>query len=287
MKAFLILGLLVFSVFTAFAQNEKAFVIYNSKGKKVSYKKMLKASKENELVFFGEFHDNPISHWLQLELTEDLFLTWGTNLRLGFEMFERDQQHLINKYQMGEFNDKQFKDTMRMWPNYKTDYEPLVQFANRNKLFVLGSNIPRRYASLLFKKGMEALEALPADEKSFIVPLDDFPVDTSLSQYKNLLSPEFHDGGISMVKAQAIKDATMAHFILQNMTGNQKMIHYNGCYHSDFYQGIMWYVQRKKPELKILTISTVTQNDISKLEKDYLGKADFIICVPESMTKTH
>ena len=50
------------------AQNDQAFVIYNAKGKKVSYKKMKKKVLEGEYVFFGEYHDNPISHWLQFEL---------------------------------------------------------------------------------------------------------------------------------------------------------------------------------------------------------------------------
>jgi hypothetical protein len=36
-----------------------------------------------------------------------------------------------------------------------------------------------------------------------------------------------------------------------------------------------------------ITISTVTQNDISNLDKENLNKADFIICIPESMTRTH
>jgi hypothetical protein len=44
---------------------------------------------------------------------------------------------------------------------------------------------------------------------------------------------------------------------------------------------------KAKPELRITTISTVTQSDINTLEKEHLGKADFIICVTEQMTRTH
>jgi hypothetical protein len=61
----------------------------------------------------------------------------------------------------------------------------------------------------------------------------------------------------------------------------------NGSYHSDFYQGIVWYIQQAQPDAPILTISTVTQENIGKLDEENLGKADFIICVPESLTKTH
>ena len=60
-----------------------------------------------------------------------------------------------------------------------------------------------------------------------------------------------------------------------------------GFNHSDFYQGIMWYVLQDRPEHKILTISTVSQDYINKLDAEHLGRADFIICVPSNMTSTH
>jgi hypothetical protein len=49
----------------------------------------------------------------------------------------------------------------------------------------------------------------------------------------------------------------------------------------------MWYVQQEAPQMKILTITTVSQDDVKKLEKEHLGQADFIICVPNNMTSTH
>ena len=47
------------------------------------------------MVLFGELHNNPISHWLQLELTEDLHAARGADLVLGAEMFEADNQLLL------------------------------------------------------------------------------------------------------------------------------------------------------------------------------------------------
>ena len=93
--------------------------------------------------------------------------------------------------------------------------------------------------------------------------------------------------GSYMVESQAFKDATMAKFILANMQTTTFFMHYNGAYHSDFYQGIMWYLLQTKPDLRITTISTVSQSDINTLDKEHVGRADFIICVPENMTKTH
>ncbi|TXH53330.1 MAG: iron-regulated protein [Bacteroidia bacterium] len=269
------------------AQKMDAYTIFTSKGKKTSYKKMLSSAKKNEMIFFGEFHNNPIDHWLQLELTKGLYAEFGNQFNLSFEMFEADQQVYLTKYLYGMFDEKQFTESTKLWSNYKTDYAPIVDFAKTNKVFCLAANIPRRFASLLYKQGLDSLKKLPESDLQMIAPLNDFVVDTTLSQYEALLGGEKHSGGMRMLQAQAIKDATMAHFILQNKKDDQVYLHLNGAYHTDYYQGIIWYIKRKKPEMKIMSISTVEQASTKTLDKEFLGKADFIICVPETMTKTH
>ena len=111
MKQVISFLLLTFLMFTATAQSDGAFVIYNSKGKKVSYKNLQKALLEKEYVFFGEHHDNPISHWLELELLKELTSIYDTNLQVAFEMFEQDQQTLLNDYVTGVITDKKFQDS--------------------------------------------------------------------------------------------------------------------------------------------------------------------------------
>ena len=64
-------------------------------------------------------------------------------------------------------------------------------------------------------------------------------------------------------------------------------LHYNGAYHSENYEGIVWYLRQGNPELKISTITTVSQKDIQNLLKENKQKADFIICVDEDMTTTY
>lgn len=268
-----------------------AYQIYNSKGKKVKFEKVCAAANDNKLVLFGEFHNNPIAHWLQFELTKQMFNQFGTDLQLGFEMFEQDQQEILNAYLVSDSMDQKLQDLTRLWSNYQTDYGPLVEYAKNNKLRCVASNIERKYASLLFKKGRDALDTLDQKIKSQMAPLT-FAFDTTLSQYQNMKHMGAHMGpgmGWRMVEAQAIKDATMAYFILHNpwRTPQTVHLHFNGAYHSDFYQGIMWYIKQEEPNMKILTISTVTQDDVHKLEKEHYGRADYIICVPNTMTTTH
>ena len=88
-------------------------------------------------------------------------------------------------------------------------------------------------------------------------------------------------------KAQAVKDATMAHFILANWSEGKIFMHYNGSYHSSNFEGIVWYLKKFNPDLKITTLETVEQNDIETMEKENNNIATFVIAIPASMTKTY
>ena len=55
-----------------FAQDKKAYVFFDKNGRRTSYKKLLRKSEKADIVLFGEYHNNPIAHWLELELLKDL-----------------------------------------------------------------------------------------------------------------------------------------------------------------------------------------------------------------------
>ncbi len=269
-----------------FAQKKPAYQIFNDKGKKVSYKKMMKDVKKSEILFFGELHNDPIAHWMQYEMIAELAKNFDNKMMIGFEMFESDQQILLNDYLGGQIKARTFDETESFWSNYKTDYKPIVDYAKQNNIPCVATNIPRKYASLVYKKGREILDSIPSTERGLMCPID-FKVDTSLSQYSMLAKMAMHDGGLNFVYAQAIKDATMAYFIQQNWNKENFFIHLNGSFHTDYYQGIIWYMQQYQADLNYRSISVVSQDDISKLEEPYLHSAHYIICTPNSMTKTH
>ena len=283
MKDRIFLAICLFSIF-AFSQNKEAYQIFDKDGNKTSYKKLLKASLKTEVVLFGEYHNNAISHWLQLELTKDI--ADKKQIILGAEMLEADNQLQVNKYLAGEINQKQLDSTARLWPNYKTDYKPLVDFAKEKKAPFIATNIPRRYASMVSKKGFEVLETLTSDEKNWIAPLP-ISYDATLPGYVEMMKMMGDHASPNMPKAQAIKDATMAYFIAKNLKNNAVFIHYNGSYHSDHFEGINWYLKKNNPNLNIITISTVEQNDVSRLEKENYNKADYILVIDEDVTKTN
>lgn len=263
-----------------FAQDKKAYVFFDKNGKRTSYKKLLRKSEKADVVLFGEYHNNPIAHWLELELLKDL--QPKRTLILGAEMLERDNQEALDRYLQGAIDQKGLDTLARLWNNYKTDYKPLVDFAKTHQLPFVATNIPRQYANLVYKKGIQALDTLPSSEKQWIVRLP-FPYDGTLSQYEKIKKMSGHNTeNLSM--AQAIKDATMAESIWMHLKPNTLFVHFNGSFHSDYYQGIGWYLKRERPNLRILTIGTTSQAALKKLAKENYNQADFILVVDEDLS---
>jgi uncharacterized iron-regulated protein len=286
MKPIFLLALCLSMMSFTLRSDKPAYKLFDAKGKETTYDKLLKAAQEADIVLFGELHDNPLCHWLQLELTQDLYKTKKENLVLGAEMFEADDQVAINEFLSGKISDKTFKDEVKLWPNFKTDYKPLLDLAKANKLKFIATNIPRRYASIVYLKGMEQLDSLDAEAKKWIAPLP-MKYDASLKCYKDIYESAGGHGGENLPKSQAIKDATMAYFILKNWSKGKTFVHYNGTYHSNNWEGIAWYLKQENPDLKIVTIAATMQKDMAELASESVNTGDFIICTPESITKTH
>ena len=263
--------------------SQEAFAFFTQNGKRTSYRKLLRKSKKADIVLFGEYHNNPIAHWLEVKLTKDLL--GKRSLILGAEMFERDNQDALDGYLEGTIDQKGLDTLAHLWKNYKTDYKPWVDLAKREKLPIVATNIPRKYANLVYKKGLQALDTLPSAERKWIVSLP-FPYDGNLSQYEKMKKMARHNPE-NLPMAQAIKDATMAESIETHYKKGSLFLHLNGSYHSDFFQGIYWYLRRQNPNLKILTISTLSQSNLKKQPSEAYGQADFILVVDEDMTGSY
>jgi len=292
----LLLPLFVAALALAFKGEDKpAYQLFTADGKKTSYSKLLAEAQKADIVLFGELHDNPIAHWLELEITKDLYKTWGATTVLGAEMFEADNQAGLNMYLEGKIADTSLSKVVRLWPNYETDYRPLVDFAKEKKIPFIATNTPRKYANIVYRKGFDALNELPDSVKRWFAPLP-IPYDSNERAYKEIFENSGGHGGQNLPKSQALKDATMGWNIMQNWAPGKHFIHYQGSYHSDNRSGITWYLNHYALEKgtgnaparpKILVISSTLQGQIGTLNKEDNGKGDFILCIPESMTRTY
>ncbi len=272
----------------------------------VPYSDMVKELLKADICLFGELHNDPISHWLELSLLKSFFAVKKENLVVGAEMWESDNQLIMDEMLKLKLVDGQsYTESSKLWPNFTTDYKPVLQFVKANGLPFICTNIPRRYARIVYQKGIEYLDSLSDQAKTYFPPLpihfdltqpvyakmaSVFPTDEEFERKQKEQGPvkgAMHGSKPSnLVKAQAIKDATMAYFILKNWTPGKFFYHFNGEFHSADHSAIAYYLRYYNPAVRTKTVSIIKQQDVLTFDKKS-SRADFNIVVHEEMTVTY
>lgn len=270
--------------------DKPAYVLYDNAGKAITYSQLIKQLGKYDVVFLGEMHNCPITHWLEFEITRSLYHIHKDKLMLGEEMMESDNQLILNEYLQRKISYDRFEEEARLWPNYSTDYSPVVYFAKENKIPFIATNVPRRYANAVKNGGLEVLGSLSDEAKKYIAPLPiSFNYDEKESEaafsMMNMMGGQKSGDNYKLAQAQAVKDATMGWFIAHNM--KDKFLHINGSYHSDWKGGIIPYLLQYRPGTSVVTVTSVRQENMDKLDEENKGRADFYICVPEDMVTSY
>ncbi len=283
----------------------EAYRLYGKDGQPVAYADMVKDLAQQDAVFVGEMHNCPICHWLERRLLQSLHQACAAEgsakkgkkeaapkgLAVGMEMFEADDQLVIDEYFAQQITADRFESEARFWPNYSTDYEPLVDFAYEHRLPLVATNVPRRYANSVKNHGIAFLDSLSDEAKRYLPPLpipyqaneqatEAFGLMAAMGKGKSS-NPEW------LSQSQALKDATMAWNTAQWLKKGYQMVHFNGNYHTAAGEGILTYLRHYAPKARCKTIYSVRQEDITALEEDYLGQADYYICVAEDMSTSY
>jgi len=266
--------------------DKPAYRLFDRNGAETRYSTMLDHLATSSVVLFGELHIDPVVHWLEFEVAKDLFSRVRDRLIVGAEMFEADNQIIIDEYMSGMIGHETLTAEAKVWKNHETDYRPVMEFCHDHAVPFIGTNIPRRYASLVARSGLWVLEQLSDQVKQWIAPLP-IALDLKSPTYHDLLDLGRSHGmdAENFLAAQAIKDATMAHFILKNLLPGKVFFHLHGEYHSRRFGGIYWYLKQARPDLAIVTITSVEARTLDFLD-EYRDVADYTIVIPESMTKT-
>lgn len=242
-------------------------------GKPITYAQLLVKCKDSDVIFFGELHDDSLAHAAELELLHDL-AQFPQPLALGLEMLETEDQTVLNEYLNAQATGAQLEASANLWENWQSDYLPLVDFARSRRIPVLATNVPRRYASLVAKRGLPALDSLSDQAQAWMAPL---PLTVPYRQPSYLRMREMMGGGHGaadsagaqrMVAAQALKDATMAYIIIRGWPAAGRLLHINGSYHSDYNEGIVTYLKKLDPRTRTLTISYRRKDAEDAAKKD-------------------
>ena len=293
MKNLILTSLLLISAISSTrGQSKPAYQLFSSNGEIAEYEDMIEKLSKSDMVFFGEYHNNPISHWMQLQMSKSFYEIKGEKLYFGAEMFEAGNQLVLDEYLAGFYSEeKMIPEITQMWNNYKTDYKPLLDFAQENNLRFIATNIPRRYASMIYKKGMDVLKELSPEALELISPdLEKYfdPTVKAYAEMAEMMGGHVPENMLNIQAAQAAKDATMAHFSLENFNEGDFLFHIEGSYHSNYDQGIIWWINQIKPTISMKSITTVYQSEWTEMTAEEKSSiADYIIVVADNMTKTY
>ncbi len=280
---------LLFLFCSNFLRAQEYFAIYNAKGKPVKCSVLVESFNLKEIVLFGELHNDSSLHVLELEITKKL--AEKNDVVLGAEMLERHDQAIIDEYVQGIIDTTTLFKEASLWPNFKTDYLPLVDLARSQKRTFVATNIPRSLAKVAAFKSVEHLDSIATDSIKDLVAPFPFELPEKAKPYKALIKSDFGAShGMDtkkIVAAQALKDATMAESILKNWEKGQLFIHYNGDFHSIHHGGIgHWLRAYSNEKLDIGVISAVESKTLD-FDKEWKKQGDFIIVVLDSAPKSY
>jgi uncharacterized iron-regulated protein len=302
----IILALLLFPLLTNAQVTESNYRVYSVKsGREIPLSDIVEDMKDYNVLFFGEEHNDSVTHFLEKTIFELMYAKYNSNLALSMEMFDRDVQPVMNEFLKGFLKDKHFNKDARVWSNYR-DYKPMIEFARLNTLDVVCANAASRYTNLAGRKGQEALAALPDESKKFFAPL---PYDTATGAYyekltglsdhaagsstdtaKAKMPPTAWMGAFSLVTAQSLWDATMAWSISEYLKKNKgkKIMQVNGKFHSDEGFAIVTQLHKYSPKCKSLVISTATDDAFPNIKwEEYKKMGNYIIITDPKVPRTY
>lgn len=270
--------------------------VYDTHHKRfIDFETMLADATKADVLFLGEQHDDPATHRLEAATLEGLARRRG-HIVLAMEMFERDVQPSLDNYLAGRSTETDFLARSRPWPRYATDYRPLVEFAREWKWPVVASDVPRRLASLVSRRGLKTImDSISATDRAFAARDLQCPHDDYFGKFaKTMADMPSHSGDSTketaaeraamierIYQAQCIKDETMGESIANAFVAapaRTLIVHVNGAFHSDYGLGTAERVKRRLPGKRVVVVSFVPVSDLDGADgRSQRTLADFIV----------
>ncbi len=120
---------------------------------------LLKRAASAPIVLLGETHDRADDHAWQLQTLEAIYHL-NPNLAVGFEMFPRRLQPVLDRWVAGELDEAEFLkqvDWDKVWGHDPQLYLPLFRFARQHKLPMLAMNVERELVRRVRTAGWAAV----------------------------------------------------------------------------------------------------------------------------------
>jgi uncharacterized iron-regulated protein len=136
-----------------------ALITRMSDRQNVSLSQLTSDAEHSDIVLIGEAHDNKKHHEMQLALIRSF---WAKKLpiAIGLEMFEADNQDLLDDWTAGRMSESSFQTVYaRNWSLDWSLYRDIFIFARDNHIPMVALNIPKAIVTKVARQGFASLTA--------------------------------------------------------------------------------------------------------------------------------
>ncbi len=212
-----------------------------------------------DIILVGELHTHPAIHLLQSRLLaglNDSAAQTGRQLTLSMEQFSRADQATLDAYLAGRIGETALIREGHAWPNYQSDYRPLVEFAKTHRLPVIAANAPKPLVSCVGQEGPEWLDKLPANRRSQLARELTLGNDTYRQKFMASMHHGDADSNARRFAAQTSWDDTMAESMVDYLASHsgRQIMHIAGNFHVEGGLGLASRIASRNPALKVALI---------------------------------
>ncbi|EDP59247.1 ChaN family lipoprotein [Vibrio sp. AND4] len=253
------------------ADNVTSFYDYQlhaPSGEAVSVNHMPHELLQADVILIGEWHTHAGIHRFQTDLLKQLSFA-NRPLALSMEQITRDKQAILDSYLNGEIGEQYFMKQSNAWPNYESDYRPLIEFAKQARIPVIAANAPKNIVRCIGRQGIDYVNKLDSSERRFVAD----EINTANSPYKEKFMASMHHGKSEQTEkqyaAQITWDETMAESIVKHLKKHPdtQVVHVAGKFHTEGGLGTATSILRRNSNLNVVVITPTT--DIISDAPDY------------------
>ncbi len=244
------------------------YQLYSPSGQPVSMTRLTPEILQADVILIGEWHTHAGIHRFQTDMLKRLS-TGERTVALSMEQVTRDKQDVLNEYLEGQIGEQYFIKQSNAWPNYESDYRPLIEFAKRTDMPIIAANAPKRIVRCIGRHGLDYLNKLDDHERGFVAKT----INTGDSQYKEKFMASMHHGQPEQTEkqyaAQMTWDETMAESIVTFLAKNKgtQVVHVAGKFHTQDGLGTATSILNRNPNLKVVIITP--NSEIATNSTDY------------------
>lgn len=247
------------------------YQIYSPNSEPITIDELAQNFQKADVILVGEWHTHSGIHRFQTELLQRL-LRQNMTIALSMEQFSRDHQSVVDSYLKGEIGEQTLITQTDAWPNYPSDYRPLVELAKQHRSDIIAANAPKKIVRCIGQLGIDYLNTLTPTQRSFVAK----SISTDSSPYKNVFMESMHHGDEEQTErqyaAQISWDETMAESIVNYLKKNptSKVMHIAGSFHIQQGLGIKSSILKRNPTLNVVVITPQSITELSpKSGTDY------------------